>query len=598
MKKLILFLTVFIFSFNSVFAIETPVYPTYKGENQNSHEITERIHIVVQNVGSNNDSLILNAMTVASIAENAEVYLYPQNGYSAPIKVETTKAGVQKLEKALEVVPSQSSVNVFETALLELLSSDKSSRKLIQLKNSDDWSSLFDSTYHKKYPELFIAYALVSGNGQGIYYTPYNSEANAFSYIREMMLSSYGYEKCRYANYSKRDGLISIEAGKADKNIFVYAYSKKSDYLYLSGYLTTKTNYDKNIDKKSISGVSLSYNHINIKKATEPKNVVMALYSIDDSVSDTSVESFVIPLKNAENYEVYYRSEMGSGVCTKSTTYDKSQDNAVKNFDAPQPVKTTSKATESSSEIESIFERATSSEKEESSSGFMDVVKKIFSVILNIILLIIRLIWLIVRVGFIAFVILLIINKKFRNFIHMKILASRFAPQFERIYDKVMTNIKNVQTATVKIKGTVTNSDKFVFISHSSGDMKVPNNRIELIVRALEQKGVSCWLAENSIKPGQDYNTVLPNAIENCSLFLLFLSPAACASEEVLTEVSTAKRFHKMIVPVQITDFEPLKIQKWEYILSTSQITTLFKNDSAKINELATYIEEELKGKK
>lgn len=54
-----------------------------------------------------------------------------------------------------------------------------------------------------------------------------------------------------------------------------------------------------------------------------------------------------------------------------------------------------------------------------------------------------------------------------------------------------------------------------IFISYSSRDY----NTAETIRKVLENNGIECWMAPESIPMGSDYAREIPDAIEKCSAF-------------------------------------------------------------------------------
>ena len=108
----------------------------------------------------------------------------------------------------------------------------------------------------------------------------------------------------------------------------------------------------------------------------------------------------------------------------------------------------------------------------------------------------------------------------------------------------------------------------------------IPNNRIETVVKELESRNIKCWISNKNIKAGQNYSGVLAKAIENCSIFLVFLSDASAQSKEVGREMTLATSNGKEIIPVQIEQGDIMnKYNDWKYWLSTSQIKFLFNNN-------------------
>ena len=75
-----------------------------------------------------------------------------------------------------------------------------------------------------------------------------------------------------------------------------------------------------------------------------------------------------------------------------------------------------------------------------------------------------------------------------------------------------------------------------VFISYSSRDYEQAQ---KLRIR-LEQDGITCWMAPENIRAGQDYASEIPAAIANCSVFLLLLTDNAQRSTWVPKELDTA----------------------------------------------------------
>ena len=69
-----------------------------------------------------------------------------------------------------------------------------------------------------------------------------------------------------------------------------------------------------------------------------------------------------------------------------------------------------------------------------------------------------------------------------------------------------------------------------VFISHSHQDLPAA----EMIVKALEERGVTCWVAPRDVPAGGSYAEALLNAIESASCFVLIYSEHSNVSSHVL----------------------------------------------------------------
>jgi hypothetical protein len=102
-----------------------------------------------------------------------------------------------------------------------------------------------------------------------------------------------------------------------------------------------------------------------------------------------------------------------------------------------------------------------------------------------------------------------------------------------------------------------------VFVSHSHKDVA----GAELIVQALEKRGVTCWMAPRDVPPGGSYAEAILNAIESASCFVLIYSEHSNVSSHVLREVERALKFDLNIVPVRFDDSAPSK--SLDYLLAT-----------------------------
>lgn len=102
-----------------------------------------------------------------------------------------------------------------------------------------------------------------------------------------------------------------------------------------------------------------------------------------------------------------------------------------------------------------------------------------------------------------------------------------------------------------------------VFVSHSHSDAPAA----ELIVQALEKRGVTCWIAPRDVAPGGSYAESILNAIESASCFVLIYSEHSNVSSHVLREVERALKFELNIVPIRFDDSAPSK--SLDYLLAT-----------------------------
>lgn len=93
-----------------------------------------------------------------------------------------------------------------------------------------------------------------------------------------------------------------------------------------------------------------------------------------------------------------------------------------------------------------------------------------------------------------------------------------------------------------------------VFISHSSDDAELAS----AICDALEQADIECWIAPRDVLPGQQWTNALDPTIERCRAVLLLYSGNVLASRIVPSEISTALKYGKLIIPFKIQSLELL----------------------------------------
>ncbi len=104
------------------------------------------------------------------------------------------------------------------------------------------------------------------------------------------------------------------------------------------------------------------------------------------------------------------------------------------------------------------------------------------------------------------------------------------------------------------------------FFSHHTDSCK---SLVIETAKMIEELGWTCWYAERDIKSMRNYTEEIPNALENCRLFVLFLNEYANQSDEVLREIQLAANSVPILI-LQLDKCEPRKSIK--YICSASQM--------------------------
>lgn len=87
-----------------------------------------------------------------------------------------------------------------------------------------------------------------------------------------------------------------------------------------------------------------------------------------------------------------------------------------------------------------------------------------------------------------------------------------------------------------------------LFVSHHSSQVEVA----EHVERALNARGVRCWIAPRDVEPGASFARAIPDAIEQSSAVLLLFSAASVASPHVERELILADQLGKPIIPLRI----------------------------------------------
>ena len=114
-----------------------------------------------------------------------------------------------------------------------------------------------------------------------------------------------------------------------------------------------------------------------------------------------------------------------------------------------------------------------------------------------------------------------------------------------------------------------------LFVSHHSSKLEVA----EHVERALNVKGVRCWIAPRDVEPGASFARSIPQAIGESSAVLLLFCSNSAKSRHVERELILADQLGKAIIPLRLERIDPGELS---YHLAASQwIDWLEQRDEA-----------------
>ena len=97
-----------------------------------------------------------------------------------------------------------------------------------------------------------------------------------------------------------------------------------------------------------------------------------------------------------------------------------------------------------------------------------------------------------------------------------------------------------------------------VFISYSRKDYVdeqknvIPGNVVSKIKETLAQEGITFWFDEDGIYSGDEFTSVIADAIDASNIFIFVSSVHSNSSPWTTGEIATAQETHKKIIPVRI----------------------------------------------
>jgi hypothetical protein len=146
---------------------------------------------------------------------------------------------------------------------------------------------------------------------------------------------------------------------------------------------------------------------------------------------------------------------------------------------------------------------------------------------------------------------------------------------------KLGEQLKATDTAAADLDGLITSARaelaaaqraaKLVFLCHSSGDKE----RVRRLYQRLMADGIDCWLDDERLLPGQDWEYEINRAISKSKFVLACLSKASVTKtgfvqKELKTALDAADRQPEgiaFLIPVRLEECEvPQRLSRWQWV--------------------------------
>src|SRR5690348_5648972 len=125
-----------------------------------------------------------------------------------------------------------------------------------------------------------------------------------------------------------------------------------------------------------------------------------------------------------------------------------------------------------------------------------------------------------------------------------------------------------------------------VFVSYATAGRKEAIS----VCKAIERRGVRCWISSRDVKPGENYQEAIVRSIRTSRAMVLVFSEAANNSDEIKKELSLASKHRVPVMALRIEDVEPS--DAFAYELSTRQWIDAFESWDKSIDALVRKIEQ------
>jgi hypothetical protein len=129
-----------------------------------------------------------------------------------------------------------------------------------------------------------------------------------------------------------------------------------------------------------------------------------------------------------------------------------------------------------------------------------------------------------------------------------------------------------------------------VFISHGTVDRA----SVEQMKATLEKRGITCYLFEHDIQPGQLISNKLQRNIDNCDAFIILLTANSHGSPCVNQELGYAIKAKKIIIPLMEKAF---RSEKASMLDGVEYISFDREHPDEALAQLRTFLDEKVSQK-
>lgn len=124
---------------------------------------------------------------------------------------------------------------------------------------------------------------------------------------------------------------------------------------------------------------------------------------------------------------------------------------------------------------------------------------------------------------------------------------------------------------------------KKAFISYS----RVNKDFATKLAKGLRSEGYDIWFDLMDIPPGARWDDYVESALQECPIFMIILTPASIASENVKDEIGYAIDHGKRILPILLEECDvPLRLRRFQYVdFTTKSFDQGYENAKELLND-------------